>query len=48
MGDIPVGAQVHRWLGLPLSRAPRPNVEAWYARLHARPASRDVLALPVT
>jgi glutathione S-transferase len=26
----------------------RPNVEAWYARLKARPAARQILSLPVT
>jgi glutathione S-transferase len=48
MGDIPLGAQVHRWFGMPLSRVPRPNVDAWYARLRARPGAQDVLTLPVT
>lgn len=47
MGDIPVGAQVHRWLGLPLSRTPRPNVEAWYARLRGRPGAQDVVTLAI-
>jgi len=48
MGDIPLGLQIHRWLGMPVSRAPHPNVEAWYARLRARPRAQDVLTLPVT
>jgi glutathione S-transferase len=48
MGDIPVGLQVHRWLGMPVPRAPRPNVEAWYARLRTRPGAQEVLTLPVT
>jgi glutathione S-transferase len=48
MGDIPVAAQVHRWFGMPVSRRQRPNVEAWYARLHARRGAQDVLNLPVT
>ncbi len=48
MGDIPVGVQIHRWLGIPISRAPRPNIEAWYARLRARPGAEEVLTLPVT
>ena len=48
MGDIPVGVQIHRWLGMPVSRTPRPNVEAWYARLRARPGAQEVLTLPVT
>jgi len=48
MGDIPVGLQVHRWLGMPVLRVPRPNVEAWYARLRARSCAQEVLTLPVT
>jgi glutathione S-transferase len=48
MGDIPVGLQIHRWLGMSVSRVPRPNVEAWYARLRARPGAQDVLTLPVS
>ncbi|HMF27809.1 MAG TPA: glutathione S-transferase [Candidatus Cybelea sp.] len=48
MGDIPVGLQIHRWLGMPVSRAPRPNIEAWYARLRARPGAQEVLTLQVT
>ena len=48
MGDIPVGLQVHRWLGMPVARVPRPNVEAWYARLRARSRAQEVLTLPVT
>ena len=48
MGDIPVGLQVHRWLGMPVSCVPRPNVEAWYARLRARSRAQAVLTLPLT
>lgn len=40
--DIVVGCAVHRWLNLPLERAPRPNLERYYAALKARPASRQV------
>jgi glutathione S-transferase len=47
MGDIPVGLQVHRWLGMPVPRVRRPNVEAWYARLRARSRAQEVLTLPV-
>jgi len=47
MGDIPVGLQIHRWFGMPVSRVPRPYVEAWYARLRARPRAQEVLTLPV-
>jgi glutathione S-transferase len=48
MGDIPVGLQIHRWLGMGVSGVPRPNVEAWYARLRARPRAQDMLTLPVS
>ena len=48
VGDIAVGASIHRWLNLPLERQSRPNVEAWYARLRERPGAQQVLSLPVT
>ena len=48
MGDIPAGLQMHRWLGMGVSRIPRPNIEAWYARLRARSRAQEVLSLPVT
>lgn len=41
--DIVAGCAAHRWLNLPgLTRRPRPHLERWYARLAARPASRQV------
>jgi glutathione S-transferase len=46
--DIVVGAHVHRWLNLPIERETRPNMEAWYARLKARPGAQQILQLPVT
>lgn len=48
MADIPLGCEAQRWLGLPLARAPRPNVERWYASLRARSAAHDVLVLPLS
>jgi glutathione S-transferase len=48
MGDVAVGAAVHRWLGLPQPHAPRPNVDRWYRRLMMRPAVAGVLTLPIT
>jgi glutathione S-transferase len=48
MGDIPLGANVHRWLNMPISRRPAPQVEAWYARLMTRPAAQAALPLPIT
>lgn len=47
MGDIAIGAAMHRWLNLSPTRARLPNVEAWYARLMERPAARKVLTLPL-
>jgi glutathione S-transferase len=47
MGDIPIACTVHRWFGLPLERQPRPHLQRWLARIHARPAFEGVLTLPV-
>jgi len=47
MADIPAGCTVHRWLGLPTERIPRPNVDKWYERIMNRPAARQVLTLPL-
>ncbi|HUP30110.1 MAG TPA: glutathione S-transferase [Usitatibacter sp.] len=40
--DIILGCSAHRWLNLPLARAPRPHLARWYAELKSRPASRQV------
>jgi glutathione S-transferase len=48
MADIVLGCAAHRWFGLPLARAARPNVERWYAALMRRPATEGVLTLPLT
>ena len=42
LADLVNGCAAHRWLHLPLARAPRPNLERWYADLRSRPASRQV------
>jgi glutathione S-transferase len=47
MGDIPLACAAHRWYGLPLSRAAHAHVEAWLARVAARPAYNGVLTLPI-
>lgn len=47
MADLVLGCAAHRWFGLPCAREPRPHVEAWYARLIARPAAAGVLTLPL-
>jgi glutathione S-transferase len=46
--DIVVGCAAHRWLNLPLARASRPNLERWYARMKARPGSRQVTTQPLS
>jgi len=43
VADIAVGAQVHRWFGLPLDRPDTPRVQAWYDKLRARPAAQAAL-----
>ena len=48
MGDIAIGVAVHRWLNLPLRREARPALEAYYARIMARPAAAKVLSSPIT
>jgi len=46
--DIVVGCAVHRWLNMPIARAPRPHVERYYAELRSRPGARQVVSQPVT
>ena len=48
MGDIPVGAAVHRWLHLPMDRPAAANVEAWYQRVMQRPGASKILTAPIT
>jgi glutathione S-transferase len=49
MGDIPVGATVHRWLELPGVERPKlPAIEAWHARLTERPGFRRHVMLPLS
>ena len=38
MADIPAGVTVHRWLGLPIEKAPRPHIQRWFTALESRPA----------
>jgi glutathione S-transferase len=45
IADIPIGAEVHRWFGLPRERPPRPHLERWYKTLLARPSTQGVLDL---
>lgn len=47
MADIACGCATHRWLGLPMDRPARPNLERWMTELRDRRAAQEVLALPV-
>jgi glutathione S-transferase len=46
LADIPVGASMYRYFEMPLERPSAPNLEAWYARLRARPAYREYVEIP--
>lgn len=48
MGDIPLGCSVDRWMKLPISRTPRPNVARWYGALRGRPGMKQVAELPLS
>ena len=41
LADIVIGSLLYRWFDIDVARDPAPNVEAYYARLTARPAYRD-------
>lgn len=45
MADIPVGTLMYRYFELPIARPSLPNVEAWYARLQARPAYANTVMI---
>jgi len=47
IADIAVGAQVHRWLHLPINRAPSPALREWYDRIIHRPGAVAALGQPV-
>lgn len=48
VGDIPLACHINRWLLLPIERPPLPRLEAWWARVKARPGGQTVTALPLT
>ncbi|MEX0759728.1 MAG: glutathione S-transferase [Tistlia sp.] len=48
MGDLPVGCAAYRWLALPIERPALPALEAYHARLAARPAFAEHVMLPLT
>ncbi len=47
-GDIPVGCYTYRWKALPVERPALASLDAWYARLQARPAYRSNIMQPLT
>ena len=46
--DIVNGCSAHRWLNMPVERAPCPNVERWYQLIKSRPASRQVTSQKIS
>lgn len=48
IGDIGLVPSIFRWFNMPVDRPPAPNVEAWLARMAARPGYEKALQLPVT
>ena len=46
LADIPSGALLYRCFELDIARPETPNVEAWYARLRARPAYQRRVMIP--
>ena len=43
--DIVAGVSMYRWMTMPIDRPAMPNLEAWYARLNARPAFRKAVCV---
>jgi glutathione S-transferase len=48
MGDIPIGAEVQRWMRVPIERPRLSNVEGWFERLRARPPFVKHVDIPLT
>ena len=48
IADLPIACEMHRWRGLPLTWRARPQLDAWYERMLALPATRGVLDLPLS
>jgi glutathione S-transferase len=47
IGDLAVGQWMWRYASLVPDRPAHPNLEAWYARLQARPAYRKIVMTPL-
>ncbi|WP_169306460.1 glutathione S-transferase family protein [Xanthomonas euvesicatoria] len=48
MGDIPLGSFIYAWFEMPIERPELPHLQAWYARLRARPAYRRAVMTALT
>jgi glutathione S-transferase len=46
MADFPAGMTLYRWFAMDIARPACPHLEAWYARLCARPAYRAGICIP--
>jgi glutathione S-transferase len=47
VGDCSIAPAAHRWFNLPVERPDAPHLEAWYARVRARPSAK-VLETPLS
>ncbi len=48
MGDIPMGVAAFRWYNMAIERPTLKHLDAWYARIYARPAFQHHGMLPLT
>lgn len=48
MGDIPIGAEVQRYMRVPIEHPALPHLHAWFERLRERPAFLKHVDLPLT
>ncbi|MBV6859610.1 glutathione S-transferase [Xanthomonas campestris pv. zingibericola] len=48
MGDVPLGSFIYAWFEMPIERPELPHLQAWYARLRARPAYRRAVMTALT
>jgi len=48
MGDIPIGAEVQRWMRVPIERPKLPGIVAWFERLRERAPFVKHVDLPLT
>ncbi len=48
IGDIPMGAFVHRWYKLPVERPAMPHLDAYFERLQSRAAYREAVMIPLS